>query len=390
MIELSFIYSFIIMKQINRDYISVIRKSEGRLKFERIPVIKSDRLLNTLMGMSCDDKFTLEDMEDVLTSDPLYSQLMLPYFDMNDDRRADDIDPFNLHVLEAIQGYQSIKTKPEFYLMAQRVIELLDYKWTLMKNTIEAEDIILHSVTEGESINISIKLTADTSIILYGRKIGQGGRLSITVKHKDVYVAPYLSLVNLYDCDEKILSSTIMLDPDIAQLDYAFLTVVRISNEIIQNEQSYFERNVVDAGKEMLSALMCLKDDIFDYFCWQEKQIEGTILHYSGNELAWPDNYQSKEAEELSDHLLKAKKMWGGLILGDNLSEWAELGGIFSVLENVESHIILLAKETLKHLDEVVNNLKELDGLCAEEMVEDLKRIVANLHRLLDDSYLDE
>ena len=53
------------MKQINRDYISVIRKSEGRLKFERIPVIKSDRLLNTLMGMSCDDKFTLEDMEDV-------------------------------------------------------------------------------------------------------------------------------------------------------------------------------------------------------------------------------------------------------------------------------------------------------------------------------------
>lgn len=378
------------MKDINKDYISVVRRSDGQLKFERIPIMKSDRLLNILMGMSCDDKFTLEDMESVLANNPLYSQLMLPYFDMRECGCIDDIDPFNNHVLRAIEGYEMVKTKPEFYLMAQHIMELLDYKWTLMKNLLESSNIILHSVTEGESLNISIKVTADTSILLYGRKIGQGGKLSITVKHKDVYVAPYLSLVNLYECDEKILSSTIMLDPDLAQLDYAFLTVVRIANEILQNEQAYFDKNVINAGKEMLSALMCLKEDVCDYICWQEKKTENTIIHYSGNELVCPGGHHSQEAEELSEYLLRAKKMWGGLILGDNLNEWSELGGKFSSLENVESHIILLAKESLKDLDQAVASLKESDDTYVEGIATELKRTVANLHSLLDDRFEEE
>ena len=44
------------MKQVNKDYISVVRSNNGRLLFERIPMIKSDRVKDRLAEFLDDDR----------------------------------------------------------------------------------------------------------------------------------------------------------------------------------------------------------------------------------------------------------------------------------------------------------------------------------------------
>ena len=54
------------MKQVNKDYISVVRSNSGRLLFERIPMIKSDRVKDKLADFLDDDRATIEDMLEYL------------------------------------------------------------------------------------------------------------------------------------------------------------------------------------------------------------------------------------------------------------------------------------------------------------------------------------
>ena len=58
------------MKQVNKDYISVVRSNSGRLLFERIPMIKSDRVKDRLAEFLDDDRATIEDMLEYLQSNP--------------------------------------------------------------------------------------------------------------------------------------------------------------------------------------------------------------------------------------------------------------------------------------------------------------------------------
>ena len=40
------------MKKVNKDYIGVVRNHSGRLHYERIPMLKSDKVINKLIAMA--------------------------------------------------------------------------------------------------------------------------------------------------------------------------------------------------------------------------------------------------------------------------------------------------------------------------------------------------
>lgn len=376
------------MCEINKDYISVVRNKGGLLHFERVPIIRSEKLTSQLMCMSCDDSYTLEEMDCVLKNDPLFSQIMIPYWDLQYLEDKSEIEPYNCLMLSALEGYECIKTKPELFKKAVEIIQLVDYKWTLMKIMLDNSNVIICSPIEGETTNISIQLTNDSSITLNSLKIGKDGKLSITVKHKGKYVAPYLSLVKLYECSFETLRYTLMLDSDLTQWDYALLSFVKIANEIITNEFDYFQKNVVDSACEMLDAMKWLKEDIYDFYCWQEKYLDDIVIYYSGNAKEAPEEYSWGE-NELMDSILKAKKIYGGIKLGQNLSEWAELGGQFEKVRHIESEIIQIAKYVLDELDLLIGKEGILysQSLSTKHVIllNELNEMIKELHYYLDE-----
>ena len=130
------------MCEINKDYISVVRNKGGLLHFERVPIIRSEKLTSQLMCMSCDDSYTLEEMDCVLKNDPLFSQIMIPYWDLQYLEDKSEIEPYNCLMLSALEGYECIKTKPELFKKAVEIIQLVDMTnkyvtdnapWTLAK-----------------------------------------------------------------------------------------------------------------------------------------------------------------------------------------------------------------------------------------------------------------
>ena len=50
------------MKKVNKDYIGVVRRNNGRLQYERIPMQRSVKVINKLVSMAEDDTMSIEDM----------------------------------------------------------------------------------------------------------------------------------------------------------------------------------------------------------------------------------------------------------------------------------------------------------------------------------------
>ena len=69
------------MKKVNKDYIGVVRNHSGRLHYERIPMLKSDKVINKLIAMADEKDRSLEEMAAYLRSQPLFEFMVSPFYE---------------------------------------------------------------------------------------------------------------------------------------------------------------------------------------------------------------------------------------------------------------------------------------------------------------------
>ena len=119
------------MKQVNKDYISVVKSHSGRLHFERIPIQKSENLSNRLIGMASDERFTLKDMVTYLTDSPIFVFMAQPFHDNNTDIEYEE--PANWAIKNLVDAPFKEKTKVKFLEKALELIEECDFRWNILR-----------------------------------------------------------------------------------------------------------------------------------------------------------------------------------------------------------------------------------------------------------------
>ena len=346
------------MKRINKDYISVVRNHSGKLHYERIPMLKSDKVKHKLTGMAENENVTIEDMKAYLLEEPIFAYMAAPYYETP--KTMD----FNSLISWRIKGFADdlgdSKTKVKFLEKALNLIEECDYRWNVVKVNRDMPDVILRSHVECERAIVSVRLTPDTSVLFESEDIDDvySGILSYTVYKNEIPVLPYRSLVQMYQCSEYILDATRVFDPETAQLDNAFKSLVETANAIIKDEDAFFVENVIEAGQEMLEKMkmMCLDKD--SYYNWVESVSKDTVVDFSECEKGLDGLYDQDESNRhLFELYVMGDKMNSALALAENLEEWSKMGLAYSGLSNVLIDLKSMAKSLLQKMQQACETL---------------------------------
>ena len=346
------------MKRVNKDYISVVRSHSGRLHFERIPMVKSDRVKEKLIAMADEDNVTIEDMLAYLQAQPIFKFIALPYYEVHDDANLSE--PEDWHIHEIAMELKRARTKVKFLEKAIKLIEECDYRWNVIRITNSIPDILIRSHSVYESTYLDIKLTKDASIVFDSSDLGceYSGILSYMVYKNNAAVLPYRSVVQLYRCADDSLTATRVFDPEEGQWDNALRSLVSTANSILCNQDEYFKTNVVEDGQIMLEKIkqMCLDSE--SYYTWLESIRDNISIDYSECDKTMDRLYCLDDSNKhLYELYVAGKKIAQAFILSVNLRGWVDEGLEFTGLDKVHTDISSMANGLLKEMERVCDEL---------------------------------
>ena len=353
------------MKKINKDYISVVRSNNGRLHFERIPMIKSDRVKGKLGEFLDDDRATIEDMLEYLQGQPIFKFFALPYYEIHGYDEPYELEDWALS--ELVEGLKKARTKVKFFEEAVKLIEECDYRWNVIRITNSYPDIILRSHSGYENLYVRVRLNKDVSIVFESNELGCEfeGSLAYTVYKNDMTVRPYRSVVQLFDCSDEILHATKVFDPEEGQWDNALKSFVTTANVILTDQEEYFKRSVIEAGQLMLEKIKQMGLDLESYYTWLEGIQDAINVNYSECDKSMDQlEYVDDTNKRLYELYVMGKKMSQALILGENLCGWVNEGIEFIGMDKVHSDLSKLANVLLKEME---SHLDELPAEVFEE-----------------------
>ena len=369
------------MKQVNKDYISVVRSNNGRLLFERIPMIKSDRVKDRLAEFLDDDRATIEDMLEYLQEQPIFKFFALPHYEAHGD--IDFCRPEDWVLYELTKSLKEARTKVKFLEEVLKLIEECDYRWNVVRITNGFPDIIIRSHSGYESSYVRIRLNDEVSIVFESYELGGEfeGTLAYTVYKNDVTVRPYRSVVQLFDCSDDILHATKVFDPEEGQWDNALRSLVTTANVILTNPEEYFKRSVIEAGQLMLEKIKQMGLDLESYYTWLEGIQDAINVNYSecDKSMEQLDNVDDSN-KRLYELYVMGQKMAQALILGENLCGWVNEGLEFIGMDKVHGDLTNLAGVLLKEMEQYHDELpKEVFEECYGEydIVENEKHDIA-------------
>lgn len=348
------------MKKVNKDYIGVVRNHSGRLHYERIPMLKSDKVINKLIAMADEKDRSLEEMAAYLRSQPLFEFMVSPFYE---DYMSKDCYNIEDEIMKDLVDELKIsKTKARFLNCALMVIQECDYRWNSLRVINSLPDLLIRTHEGYEATYLKIRLTKDTTIIFESTDLGcdSYGNLNFTVCWNDLPVLPYRSLVEMYDFSEDILEVTKGYDPDTDQWDNALRCLTATANAIIENEEAFYRQHVVEAGQEMLEKikLMCL--DSQSYYTWLENIQDKVTIDYSECGKSLDPLYDKDDSNRRLYELLEiGRKMTCAMLLADNLLSWSKRGLFFSGLENIQLDLTSIAKSLLQEMEKEHDNLPE-------------------------------
>lgn len=369
------------MKQVNKDYISVVRSNNGRLLFERIPMIKSDRVKDRLAEFLDDDRATIEDMLEYLQEQPIFKLFALPHYEAH--RDIDVCRPEDWVLYELTKSLKEARTKVKFLEEVLKLIEECDYRWNVVRITNGFHDIIIRSHSGYESSYVRIRLNDEVSIVFESYELGGEfeGTLAYTVYKNDMTVRPYRSVVQLFDCSDDILHATKVFDPEEGQWDNALRSLVTTANVILTNPDEYFKRSVIEAGQLMLEKIKQMGLDLESYYTWLEGIQDAINVNYSecDKSMEQLDNVDDSN-KRLYELYVMGQKMAQALILGENLCGWVNEGLEFIGMDKVHGDLTNLAGVLLKEMEQYHDELpKEVFEECYGEydIVENEKHDIA-------------
>lgn len=348
------------MKKVNKDYIGVVRRNNGRLQYERIPMQRSVKVINKLVSMAEDDTMSIEDMTSYVHSQIVFQYLALPF---SVDHESDDMyDTADWVMKRLVDDLKDARTKVKYLECALKVLEECDYRWNAIRIDTTLPDLLVRTRRDYETEVMGIGLTKDTSIIFqsYDFELGNDGGLFFTVYKNEVPMLPYRSVVEVYDCSEDILDTTMMFDPESGQWDNALRSLVAISNAILENEDEFYKKHVVEAGQEMLEKMKLLCLDPKSYYTWLENIQDKVSIHYSGCSKSLDPLFKKDESNKRLYELLETgRKMTCALDMADNLLDWSKEGLMFSGLEKIQTDLQNISKSLLQEMEKEHDNLPE-------------------------------
>jgi hypothetical protein len=346
------------MKKINKDYISIVRNHSGRLHYERIPMLKSDKVKLKLIAMAENENLTIEDMRAYLIEEPIFAYMAAPYYEAPKTMDFNSLASWRMKSLA--DDLKDSKTKVKFLENALKLIEECDYRWNVIRIARDMPDVILRSHVESENAFISVRLTNDTSVLFESEDIDDeyAGTLSYTVYRNEIPVLPYRSLVQMYQCSEYLTDSTKVFDSESAQMDNAFKSLVATANAIIDDEEAFFKENVIEAGQEMLEKIKMMCLDKESYYNWIESVSKDTVVDFSECEKGLDSLYNQDESNRhLYELYVMGDKMNSALSLAENLEEWSKMGLAYSGLANALTDLRSMAKCLLQKIREICDGL---------------------------------
>jgi hypothetical protein len=366
------------MKQVNKDYIAIVRSNSGKLQYERIAIQKSEALRNRLIGMAHDERFTVSDMELCLKNSPLVSFMALPYFDVRQDVDFDI--RMNWEMKLKVLELHNQKTKMGYLEAALELIEECDYRWNVLKLQAGSGEVFVRSQSTCESQYVNVRLKTGPSILVDSESVGEEyeGRLCFTVINKGLSVLPYRTLVELYDCSEDVLDSTRMFDAEHLQWDNYLRAIVSTANEVNERGVEYFREKVIEDGLFMAEKIELMCTDPESYLLWLEYDRDPVQIEYSEHEDSpkAAEKYD-EELREMYELYVVGKKLTCAMFLGENLSEWATLGGEYAALAQVYPRIMKLGPAVLERMERLYEGLKDYDEESLLYL--DYKRVLEDL-----------
>ena len=348
------------MKQVNKDYIAIVRSNSGKLQYERIPIQKSEALRNRLIGMAHDEHFTVSDMELCLEKSPLISFMALPYFDV--DKDVDFDMPLNWNMKLKVVELHNQKTKMGYLEAALALIEECDYRWNVLKMQTSSGGVFVRSQSTYESQYVNVLLKSGPSILVDSDSVGEEyeGRLCFTVINKGLSVLPYRTLVELYDCSEDVLDSTRMFDAENLQWDNYLKAIVSTANEVNERGEAYFKEKVIEDGLFMEEKITQMCTDPESYHLWLEYDRDPVQIEYSENEDS-PKAVEKYDGDfrKMYELYIVGKKLTSAMFLAENLCEWSALGGEYARLSQVYPRIMKLGPAVLERMERLYDGLKD-------------------------------
>ena len=348
------------MKKVNKDYIGVVRRNNGRLQYERIPMQRSVKVINKLVSMAEDDTMSIEDMTSYVHSQIVFQYLALPF---SVDHESDDMyDTADWVMKRLVDDLKDARTKVKYLECAMKVLEECDYRWNAIRIDNTLPDLLFRTHRDYETECAGLKLTKNTSILFQSFDLGDtyDGGLFFTVYRNNVPVLPYRSVVEMFDCSEEILDTTMMFDAESNQWDNALRNFVAISNAIIEDEDEFFKKHVVEAGQEMLERMKIMCLDTKSYYTWLENIQDRVSIDYSecGKSLD-PLLKKDESNRRLYELLETGRKMTCALLMAENLLDWSKEGLMFSGLENIQTDLQNMSKSLLQEMEKEHDNLPE-------------------------------
>lgn len=348
------------MNQVNKDYISVVRSNNGKLLFERIPMIKSDRVKDRLAEFLDDDRATIENMLEYLQEQPIFKFFALTHYEVHGD--IDVCRPEDWVLYEMTKSLKEARTKVKFLEEVLKLIEECDYRWNVVRITNSFPDIIIRSHSGYESSYVRIRLNDEVSIVFESYELGGEfeGTLAYTVYRNDMAVRPYRSVVQLFDCSDDILHATKVFDPEEGQWDNALRSLVTTANVILTNPEEYFKRSVIEAGQLMLEKIKQMGLDLESYYTWLEGIQDAINVNYSecDKSMEQLDNVDDSN-KRMYELYVMGQKMAQALILGENLCGWVNEGLEFIGMDKVHGDLTNLAGVLLKEMEQYHDELPE-------------------------------
>ena len=137
------------MKKVNKDYIGVVRRNNGRLQYERIPMQKSLKAITKLVSMAEDDMMSIEDMTSYVHSQIVFQYLALPF---SVDHEANEMyDTPDWIMKELVADLMAAKTKVKYLECAMKVLEECDYRWNAIRIDNTFPDLLVRTHRDYET-----------------------------------------------------------------------------------------------------------------------------------------------------------------------------------------------------------------------------------------------
>lgn len=348
------------MKKVNKDYISVILKDyTGRFTTEKIRIKESEKLIEELATMANHDGFNQDDMLGHLHRSPLFTYMVLPFYEQLGSSVEQDC--ASKRILELLDSLLIQKTKVSFLDAALELIQECDYRRSVMKVEADPQGCVLRSFADYESEIVHFEVADDISILVSANNVGGDSdtQLSFTIFNGDVPVLPYRSLVEIFDCHEDLMESTGLFDADASQWDNFMRIIVSAANDILENKDDFFKKYVIEDGLVMAEKIkqMCL--DLDSYYHWLTFERESVQIEYSLNE-ANPEYLETLNPAIREPYKMYSigKKLTCGLYLAKNLNEWAQLGDDYCCLAEIYPQLIKFVPDVLQKVENACNEIK--------------------------------